>query len=198
MAQKNDGGAGCLAIGAVILGIYLLSQCGTSPSDTSARDHQARDWYYATVDGLRCREAPTTSSNILSTLTRGQRVSVIEIQSGWALIDRVQDCWSSMDYLSRSQPVDDDSPADSEPARLVAETPPPSPQMSDSQIRREILQRSRSMSSGRCDCPDDRMRNGRRCGGNSAWSRPGGRSPICYPGDVSQSAIDAYRRREGF
>lgn len=33
---------------------------------------------------------------------------------------------------------------------------------------------------GRCDCPYDRMRNGRRCGGNSAYSRPGGRSPICY------------------
>ena len=25
-----------------------------------------------------------------------------------------------------------------------------------------------------CACPEDTMRNGRRCGGNSAWSRPGG------------------------
>lgn len=38
----------------------------------------------------------------------------------------------------------------------------------------------RAAYTGRCDCPYDRMRNGRRCGGNSAYSRPGGRSPICY------------------
>ncbi|MCJ8323301.1 MAG: SH3 domain-containing protein [Rhizobiales bacterium] len=33
---------------------------------------------------------------------------------------------------------------------------------------------------GTCDCPYDRASNGSRCGGRSAYSRPGGRSPICY------------------
>ncbi|RWK45425.1 MAG: SH3 domain-containing protein, partial [Mesorhizobium sp.] len=31
---------------------------------------------------------------------------------------------------------------------------------------------------GRCDCPYDLMRNGRLCGGRSAYSKPGGRSPV--------------------
>lgn len=34
-----------------------------------------------------------------------------------------------------------------------------------------------------CDCPYDHKRNGNRCGGTSAYARPGGRSPVCYTGD---------------
>ena len=44
------------------------------------------------------------------------------------------------------------------------------------------------------------MRNGRRCGGNSAWSKGGGYSPLCYPSDVTQRMIDdylAFARGEG-
>jgi hypothetical protein len=44
-----------------------------------------------------------------------------------------------------------------------------------------------------CACPEDTMRNGRRCGGNSAWSRAGGYKPMCYPTDVTASMIAAYR-----
>lgn len=39
---------------------------------------------------------------------------------------------------------------------------------------------ARAPRSGSCDCPYDRASNGSRCGGRSAYSRPGGRSPICY------------------
>lgn len=34
--------------------------------------------------------------------------------------------------------------------------------------------------SGSCDCPYDTDRAGRRCGGRSAYSRPGGNQPVCY------------------
>ncbi|RZN31240.1 hypothetical protein CWO90_17510 [Bradyrhizobium sp. Leo121] len=46
-----------------------------------------------------------------------------------------------------------------------------------------------------CACPDDTMRNGRSCGGRSAYSRPGGAAPLCYPSDVTAEMIEAYRRR---
>jgi hypothetical protein len=45
-----------------------------------------------------------------------------------------------------------------------------------------------------CACPDDTMRNGRACGGRSAYSRPGGASPLCYPSDVTAAMIENYRR----
>jgi hypothetical protein len=38
---------------------------------------------------------------------------------------------------------------------------------------------SRLVSPYPCDCPNDRARNGSRCGGRSAFCRPGGRSPEC-------------------
>lgn len=46
-----------------------------------------------------------------------------------------------------------------------------------------------------CACPDDLMRNGRRCGARSAHSRPGGASPLCYPADVTAEMVEAYRRQ---
>jgi hypothetical protein len=45
-----------------------------------------------------------------------------------------------------------------------------------------------------CACPDDLTRNGQRCGGRSAYSRPGGAAPLCNPGDVTQAMIEEYRR----
>ncbi|AXK83840.1 hypothetical protein DW352_03540 [Pseudolabrys taiwanensis] len=61
-----------------------------------------------------------------------------------------------------------------------------------------IVQASRQnyYATGRpCACPDDTMRNGRRCGGNSAYSRPGGAQPLCYPTDVTPAMIEAHRAR---
>ncbi len=37
--------------------------------------------------------------------------------------------------------------------------------------------------SGSCDCPYDTDKRGNSCGRRSAYSRPGGRSPICYESD---------------
>jgi hypothetical protein len=61
-----------------------------------------------------------------------------------------------------------------------------------------IVQASRDQyhASGRpCACPDDTARNGSSCGGRSAYSRPGGAAPLCYPSDVTVAMIDAYRQR---
>ncbi len=44
-----------------------------------------------------------------------------------------------------------------------------------------------------CACPDDTMRNGRRCGGNSAYSKPGGARPLCFASDVSPEMIARFR-----
>jgi hypothetical protein len=46
-----------------------------------------------------------------------------------------------------------------------------------------------------CACPDDVTRGGRQCGATSAYSRPGGARPFCYPSDVPQSRVDEYRAK---
>lgn len=70
-------------------------------------------------------------------------------------------------------------------------------QSSDAEIRREIIRESIARYSGNCPCPYNRDRAGRKCGGRSAYSRPGGKSPKCYPDDVSDAEVAAYRARRG-
>jgi hypothetical protein len=71
-------------------------------------------------------------------------------------------------------------------------------QLSDQQIAEIIVRDSRAAyhATGRpCACPDDLARNGSRCGARSAYSRPGGASPLCYAADVTKTQIDQYRSR---
>ena len=67
--------------------------------------------------------------------------------------------------------------------------------LSDSEIKKILIRESIAGYSGNCPCPYNTDRAGRRCGGRSAWSRPGGASPLCYEGDVKQSRVDAYRKK---
>lgn len=69
--------------------------------------------------------------------------------------------------------------------------------LSDAQVRAEIVQQSIRSYSGNCPCPFSTNRAGNRCGGNSAYSRPGGSSPKCYPSDVSDAEVRAWRQRNG-
>jgi hypothetical protein len=69
--------------------------------------------------------------------------------------------------------------------------------VSDEKVKELIIQQSIASYSGRCPCPYNIMSNGRRCGGRSAYSRPGGNSPICYKRDIPKSAVKRYRRRFG-
>jgi hypothetical protein len=72
--------------------------------------------------------------------------------------------------------------------------------LSDAAIAALIVQEGRNAyyrTGHPCACPDDLMRNGRRCGGNSAYIRPGGAQPLCSAADVSPEMISRYRARAG-
>lgn len=69
--------------------------------------------------------------------------------------------------------------------------------LSDGQVRQRMIRESLAAYPGPCPCPYNVMRNGRACGGRSAYSRPGGYSPLCYPSDISDRMVEEYRRRHG-
>lgn len=73
----------------------------------------------------------------------------------------------------------------------AAQSAPQNP--SDAEIRNLLVQRSIAAYSGACPCPENRNSRGARCGGNSAYSRPGGNRPLCYPSDVTEAMIQRYR-----
>ena len=65
---------------------------------------------------------------------------------------------------------------------------------SDAQVKQRIIRESIASYPGPCACPYNTDRAGRSCGRRSAYSRPGGYAPICYPADVSAAEIQAWRR----
>jgi hypothetical protein len=65
----------------------------------------------------------------------------------------------------------------------------------DAEIKQAIIAESIAQYRGSCPCPYSTDRAGRNCGRRSAYSRPGGASPLCYAQDVSQRMVDDYRKR---
>ena len=66
--------------------------------------------------------------------------------------------------------------------------------MSDEEIIQAIIYKSIVTHRGNCACPYNRTTNGSKCGRRSAYSRPGGYQPMCYPRDVPRSMIEEFRR----
>jgi hypothetical protein len=67
----------------------------------------------------------------------------------------------------------------------------------DAQVRHELIVASIAAYHGSCPCPYNVDRAGRSCGRRSAYSRPGGASPLCYEQDVTQKMVNDYRKRTG-
>lgn len=65
--------------------------------------------------------------------------------------------------------------------------------LSDDEIRKILIRQSLARYSGSCPCPYNRDRAGRRCGRRSAYTRPGGASPLCYDSDVTDKMVATYR-----
>lgn len=67
------------------------------------------------------------------------------------------------------------------------------PQLTDDQIRQQIIRQSIASYPGSCPCPYSVARNGSSCGGRSAYSKAGGYQPKCYPKDVSTAEVQRYK-----
>ncbi|TCU17893.1 SH3 domain-containing protein [Rhizobium sullae] len=127
---------------------------------------------YSTVK-LRMREGPGPSFPTITTLDKGARLEVLATDGQWLRVTAsLNSGWVHGEFVSDGS-VSIEKPAikqETAPARrLVRKTPET---RSGQPIRDSYV--------GTCDCPYDLMSNGRRCGGRSAYSRPGGRSPQCY------------------
>lgn len=153
------------------------------------------DFRYVTANSLNVRRNPGTSSAIISKLSYGARVAVVSSnQQGWLEISQNSGemGWVFGKYISVETPVS--AAAESQAAPRVRTISAPS----SAEIRKSttvLIQQSIASYAGSCPCPYNRDRGGRRCGKRSAWSRPGGYSPICYDSDVSKGRLDSYFAR---
>jgi hypothetical protein len=65
--------------------------------------------------------------------------------------------------------------------------------LTDAEVRQRLVADSIADYYGACPCPFSVDSAGHECGARSAYSRDGGASPLCYPEDVSDEMVQAYR-----
>lgn len=122
---------------------------------------------------LRMRQGPGTTYPAIVTLEKGTRLEVFATDGEWLQVTAPpKSGWVHGSFVTDS-PVTVEKRSikhESVPARRLVRTMP----------ENRSGQPMRDAYVGTCDCPYDLMSNGRRCGGRSAYSRPGGRSPQCY------------------
>lgn len=59
-------------------------------------------------------------------------------------------------------------------------------------LKDRMIAESIARTPGNCPCPYHRDAGGRRCGKRSAWDKPGGYSPLCFPEDISADMLREY------
>lgn len=69
-----------------------------------------------------------------------------------------------------------------------------SPKKTEAEIKQLIVKGSIEAYSGSCPCPFTKDKAGKNCGARSAYSKPGGASPLCYDSDVTQKMVAEYRK----
>jgi hypothetical protein len=65
----------------------------------------------------------------------------------------------------------------------------------DKEVKQILIRESIALYSGSCPCPYNTDRAGGSCGKRSAYSRPGGRAPLCYQSDVTAKMVEDYQAR---
>ena len=170
-------------IGMVVLGfLFIVVKC-MSPNDTTsppqltasipavvtpALDNPAgmvsADTGYISAASLNGRAKPTTSSNVVQKLTRGESVRIVERKNGWLkVIQGAVTFWIIAKHVSSSPPEAQYSPAPI--ARLV------------SSPKKSSKRRSSRSSGGGCSCSSGGVcvgpRGGRYCYTSSGNKRYG-------------------------
>lgn len=139
---------------------------------------------FVVADTLNVRSTPSTSGAVLLKIARGTAVAPTHRAGQWVgvALDNGSLGWLHSDFLSDKRP--------SEPVAIArSEAATPTQAYDRGEVVQSIIRASLAAYPGPCPCPYNRMRKGGQCGGRSAYSKPGGYSPICYPGDVTEAMI---------
>lgn len=136
------------------------------------------------------REAPDAKAKIINRLPNGMEVGELSRREGWVEIRHpisAAEGWVSARRLSDAAPQAEEQPKPKrkEPAGIEV--------LSDAAIIAKLIALDAASYSGNCRCPENTDRAGRRCGARSAYSKPGGREPLCYAGDVTPKMIANFR-----
>jgi hypothetical protein len=154
-----------------------------------------RLFVYVTGEVVNVRAGPSMEHRVIGQGRRGDRGEELGRSGGWVWLRFERTALEGYmygRYVARA-PLDAAPVAGRSPPATSGQ--PALTTIPDDAIRQALVQESIARYQGSCPCPYNVDRGGRRCGGRSAYSRPGGASPYCYASDVPASAVAAYRQR---
>ena len=123
-----------------------------------------------TTANVNMRSDARAEAGAIMTIPSGSQVVALGMRGAWRGVRYGgKTGWVASRYLAAERPQPKPVPKVSVPVEVAR---PAQRSRKGEPVRGPMV--------GRCDCPYDLMRNGRLCGGRSAYSRPGGRSPVCY------------------
>ena len=171
---------------------------------------QVSPWHlFAQVNRLNMREAPGAHTRSLAAIAVGTRFRVHDTRGSWVRVSREElrlSGWVSRNYLGVSKRSVPKAALTTQqftkPTAVVLKPAEVSPKITASAARnldavvRRIIENSIAGYPGRCPCPYNRDRAGKRCGGRSAYNRAGGFAPLCFPNDVTAELISQYKNIE--
>lgn len=133
------------------------------------------------------RSEPIVGSPLVDRLGSRETISVLEQRTDWARVkvERTQkEGWIPTKRVgAKAKPT--------EPAEVA---PKIAPTLPTAAIAKLLIAASIANYSGSCACPYQSDRGGRSCGRRSAYSRPGGFSPLCFAKDITPEMVAEYRR----
>ena len=138
---------------------------------------------------LNVRNQAGKQGKIIWTLKRHQKVKVTNKSGDWLFVEGTRfKGWVFGTYLTNN-------PA---PKQVIIPQKRKivNAELSTSQIKNILIKRSHAYYSGNCPCLYNTTSRGRSCGKRSAYSRPGGASPLCYSRDVTAQMVANYRARQ--
>ncbi|PSB22924.1 hypothetical protein C7B61_16475 [filamentous cyanobacterium CCP1] len=146
---------------------FPQSTCGDSPSNGGDT------WYPVFIDGADIEAVQQSfCADAVSTVRSETGNPTVQVAS-FTDADRAQTFARAVEgEVGQPSSPEPEPIAEVEPSPL----PPPTPRVNPDAPVRAARQ-------GSCDCPYDVDSAGRSCGGRSAYSRPGGSSPVCYERD---------------
>lgn len=155
------------------------------------------------VSSGRVRGGPSLQARQIGSLPRGTAVVIVGENGEWLSIEAPTRRITG--WMHRSTLATGGTEAETQYRATATRQPVPKKQpvavkstvvsrrLSDNDIRQAIIRQSIVSYYGSCPCPYNVDRGGRLCGDRSAYSRPGGEDPICYPDDVTASMIERFR-----
>lgn len=170
----------CLAFQIALGSLLALVKADFSAAADCATETARTNKHYTSAS-VNLRNSPSRYGDILVTLPKGQVVYAFSTSGEWS---RANVSTMNITGYIATRYLMQECVEGEEITRN---------DLSNAQIVAILMNESQGRYRGSCPCPFYTDRAGRRCGRRSAYSRPGGASPLCYASDVTPAMITAFK-----